>query len=274
MKFLVAGLLLVGATNAFALNLQGYRFSDSYRYSLLHDSMKENFKGDYVISASTAYVKNPLYLSDSKASRRFSNIISYHHIGTLGYSHFITPTFSLGLDVNYIRNEVAGKEFSGLADTIVKGRWNVYQKSNYSFGINAQLYIPTGKEKAFTTTDSVGGAFNLVNEFTSQKWHFLVSGGYSNAKKNRYEIIDYRGLLLTQVGVSYDATETMNINLEAVNTYSTTDEHLQDEGDYYLTFKNKIKDSVSLYYGAGIAGFDKVNRDNYTFFLGAKISDL
>ena len=35
-----------------ALNLTGYRFTDSYRYALLEDSLLEKFEGRYVFTAS------------------------------------------------------------------------------------------------------------------------------------------------------------------------------------------------------------------------------
>lgn len=273
MKFFLKLFLLLISTNALALNLQGYRFSDSARYSLLDDSLKEKFPGKYVVTASMAYVKNPLYISDDKASERFANVISYHHITTLGYSYYISDELSVGADVNFVMNKVAGESYSDFADTILKARWNMYKKETFSISLNPQIYLPTGNEENYTTTDSLGGQLSVVTEFRSNKWHFLASLGYFNANKNEFQVVDYRSLWLSQFGISYDTNEDWITSLEAVNTYSTVDDHLQDEGDYYLTFKNKYNDTTSIHFGGGIAGFDEVNRDNYTFFAGIKFHE-
>ena len=274
MKLFLKLFLLLVSANAFALNLQGYRFSDSSRYSLLDDSLKEKFPGKYVVSASMAYVKNPLYISDNKASKRFENIISYHHITTLGYSYYVTDALSLGVDANFVMNKVAGESYSDFADTILKARWNLYKKETFSLSLNPQIFLPTGNKDNFTTTESVGGQLSVVSEFRSNKWHFLASLGYFNANDNTYSVIDYRSLWTTQFGISYDTNEDWVTSLEAINTYSTVDDHLQDEGDYYVTFKNNYSNSMSIHFGAGIAGVDEVNRDNYTFFAGLKFHEI
>lgn len=264
---------LVLSSNVFALNLQGYRFSDSYRYSILNDSLKEKFPGKYVVTASAAYVKNPFYVSDRKASKRFANIISYNEIATLGYSYYVNEKLAVGIDANYVRNKVAGTTYSDLADTILKARYNLYKQDTFSLALNPQIFVPTGKKKAFTTTNSLGGSLSLVSEFKSNKWHFLASLGYFSANNNEYQVVDYRSLFLSQLGVSYDLNEAWNMNFEAVNTYSTKSDHVQDEGDYYVTFKNRLNEQSSIYFGAGIAGLDEVNRDNYTMFAGVKFHE-
>jgi hypothetical protein len=271
-KILILASILASA-NALALNLQGYRFSDSYRYSILDDSLKDKFPGKYVATASLAYVKNPLYVTDKKVSKRYENIISYHEILTLGYSYYVNNDFSLGLDANYINNKVAGETHSDFADTIAKARWNLYRQNTFALSLNPQIFLPTGNKEAFTTTNSLGGSLSLVSEFASNRWHFLASLGYFSASGNEYSGIDYRNLLLSQFGVSYDLNDTWNMNLEAVNSYSTTQDHIQDEGDYYLTFKNKIKPQMSVNFGGGIAGVDEINRDNYTLFAGIKFHE-
>jgi len=273
-NFLVLSLVLA-STNALALNLQGYRFSDSYRYSILDDSLQEKFAGKYVVTASVGYVKNPLYYSDEQtATSRKVNIIHQNQIATLGYSRYINNELSLGLDANYIMNDVYGKDYSGLGDTVAKARYNFYKKEEVSLSLNPQIFIPTGNKEAFTTTGSLGGSLSLVGEYAKEKWHFLASAGYFSANENKASVIDYRNLLTSQLGISYDANEKWNVNLEAVNTYSTVGDNDQDEGDYYVTFKNKVKDTFSLNFGAGMAGVDEVNRDNYTLFAGIKFHEI
>lgn len=265
--------LLLLSTNAMALNLQGYRFSDSYRYSVLDDSLNEKFPGKYVVTASVGYVSNPLYLSDEEGSERFENIISYNQIATVGYSHYVNNTLSVGIDANYIINKVAGESFSGLGDTVAKARWNFYKKDDVSVSLNPQIFLPTGNKDAFTTTDSLGGSLSAVSEYSKEKWHFLASLGYFSAGGNKYEVIDYRNLMMSQLGVSYDINEKWNGNFEAVNSYSTTGDTAQNEGDYYITFKNKVKNTLSAHFGGGIAGLDEVNRDNITLFAGVKFHE-
>ncbi len=70
--------------NALAINLQSFRFSDSYRYSLVEDSYQEKFKGDYVFSTSLGYTNGPFYVSDAGVSQLENEIINYQYILTIG----------------------------------------------------------------------------------------------------------------------------------------------------------------------------------------------
>lgn len=58
--FLILSFLV--SFKAFAINLQSFRFTDGYRYSLVEDSYQEKFKGSYVFSSAVGYTNAPFTL--------------------------------------------------------------------------------------------------------------------------------------------------------------------------------------------------------------------
>ena len=258
---------------AFALNLQGYHFSDSYRYSLLDDSMMEKFDGKYVVTASYGNVQSPFYYSDRNLNDFKDKIISYNQVLTAGFSYYLNKNVSLGIDVNAINNKVFGDTHTTLADTVLKSRINIRRTKDFSLSLNPQITLPTGATKNFSTADSVGGGLSVVAEKTLNRFHFLASlGGYS-AKNNVYSDVDHRQLLLTQLGVSYDLHDRLNLNFETFRNFPTVDDKLQDEGKYFLTAKHKTHERFSTYGGAGVTGWDRVERKTYSLFVGIKIHE-
>lgn len=270
MSLLLASLF---SLSSYALNLQGYRFTDSYRFATLDDSLQEKFDGNYVLTASAAYIKSPFYYTDEDATNRLSDIINYMYVGTIGYSYYLTDRLSLGGDLGIVHNKVYGNSKTSLGDFTLKGKWSFYQSESFSFSINPQLYLPTGKSNNFSTVDSIGGSLSFVGEYVVKKWHFLASLGYFNAKKNRFDIVDYRSLILSQLGISYDLSKKWNINLESIRNFTTAGDSYQDEGDYYLVMKNKMTNTLSTYFGGGLAGLADIDRNNYTIFAGLKFSE-
>ena len=134
---------------AFALNLQGYHFSDSYRYSLLDDSMMEKFDGKYVVTASYGNVQSPFYYSDRNLNDFKEKIISYNQVLTAGFSYYLNKNVSLGIDVNAINNKVFGDTHTTLADTVLKSRINLRRTKDFSLSLNPQITLPTGATKNF-----------------------------------------------------------------------------------------------------------------------------
>lgn len=272
-QLFVLSLCLLSIFPAKAINLQGYRFSDSYRFAIMDDSLKDKFAGDYVLTSSLAYIKSPFYVTDQNISTKRSDIIKYSYVGTLGFSYYLTTNFSLGADLNVVHNKIFNEKKTSLADSVLKAKWNVYRSEDFSVALNPQVYVPTGKLSNFTTMDSVGGALNLIGEYSFNRFHILGSVGYFYAKNNQFQIVDYRSIVLSQLGLSYDINDFWNINLEANRNFTMAKDKHQDEGDYYLVAKNKTTESLSSYFGVGVAGLDKVDRHNYTAFVGIKFSE-
>lgn len=266
-------LTLLISPSVFALNLQGYHFSDSYRYSLLDDSLMEKFEGKYVVTASYGNVQSPFYYSDSNLNDLKEKIIDYNQVLTTGFSYYLNKNVSFGIDLSAINNKVFGESDTTLGDTILKSRINIRRTESFSLSLNPQIILPTGDEDNFTTVGSVGGSLSVVAEKTLDKLHFLASLGALSAKKNVYEDVDHRQLLLTQLGVSYDLTDKLNLNFETFRNFPLVDDKLQDEGKYFVTAKHKTHERFSTYGGAGVTGWDRVERKTYSLFLGIKIHE-
>ncbi len=269
-KFKITILLGLVSFKAFALNLQSFRFSDGYRYSLVEDSYQEKFKGKYVLSSALSFTNSPFYLSDKAVSEVKNEIINYQSMLTLGGSWYYNNDLALGIDLNLSQSEVLEENYTSLADTILKARWNLYRSSSYSFALNPKLFLPTGKTRDFTTINSPGVSLSGVNEYKMNSWHFLGSLGYFHSANNKFSIVDYRNLILLNLAVSYDVSADWTVNTEMIKNFTTNRAHRQDEGDYYVTAKYKIHPLCGLFFGGGIAGLDEIDRNNYTVFAGLK----
>lgn len=259
--------------SAFALNLQGYRFSDSYRYSLLDDSLQEKFDGRYVITASYGVIHSPFYYSDTYLHERREKIIDANHILTTGFSYYLSDRISVGLDLNAVHNTVFNDTHTTLGDSVVKAKFNLVRGETFSFSLNPQVFIPTGDESNFSSMGSVGGALSAVGEKSFNKFHVLASVGALSAKDNAYVDVDHRQLLLTQLGLSYDVSEKFNLNLESYRNFPLVNDTLQDDGKYFLTGKHKTTETISTYFGAGATGLNRVQGKSLSAFFGIKFSE-
>jgi hypothetical protein len=271
MRLLLIGFIATSSLNAFALNLQSYKFSDSYRYSVVDDSYKDKFKGNYLLTSSLGFTNSPFYVADEDVTKLESEIIRHQSIFTLGGTYYLNNHLTLGIDLNALHSNVLGESHTTMGDTIIKARYNLLRSTSYSFSINPKLYLPTGRNNNFSTTNSLAGSLSGVGEYRFSDFHFLGSLGYFHGPDNKYSIVDYRNLVLLTVAASYDLSQDWSINGEAVKNFTTNRSYRQDEGDYYLTFKYKAHQMVGVFFGAGIAGLDEIDRNNYTIFAGIKV---
>lgn len=259
---------------ALALNLQSYRFSDSYRYALLEDARKESFPGKFVFTTSFGHVHSPFYVSDKKLNELRREIIKYNNVLTAGASYYISDALSVGVDLSAINNSVLGETYVDLADTILRGRYRFFQNERTSLSLNPQVYLPTGQEDNFSTVETLGASLLIAGEHQiSRRLHVLGSIGGFSGKDNRYLEVDHRQLLLTQLGVSYDLSDRWNLNAEIYRNFPTMNDNLQDEGKYFLTAKHKLLSRASLYFGVGATGLGAVERNTYSTFIGIKFHE-
>ncbi len=270
-KVLVSLVAFLAVNSSWAINFQHYQFNDSYRYSVLDDSLFESFKSDFVFSASLARVKNPVYISDADVTRLYGAFIEYNNVLTLSGSYFVSKDLSLGAQINYLDNKVLGVKRNDLADSSLKMKYNLYRDKEYSLSLNPSLLLPTGKKKMYSTSESLGGELLVVGETKLYGINLLASLGYRHADKNRFGIIDYRDQLLTGFGVSYDIFPDLNLNFEMNRDFTMINDYRQDMGGYFLTMKYKAHDSFSIYAGGGLAGVNEIDRETQTYFIGLKV---
>ena len=259
---------------AFALNLQSYQFSESYRYAILNDSLKETFPGKYVATLSLGHVHSPFYYSDTYLHEMRRKIIDSNQVLTTGFSYYLSEKISVGVDISAIHNEVFDKSYTSLGDTVFKSRFNLIKsKKNFSLSLNPKVYFPTGKEENFSTMGSVSGSLSIVAEKNFRKLHLLASIGGLSSRENAYVDVDHRQLLLTQLGLSYDLNERFNVNLESYRNFPLVKDNYQDEGKYFLTGKHKTHERFSTYFGAGLSGWGELQRNTYSAFAGIKFHE-
>lgn len=274
LKLLSAATLIALTLPAAAVNLQGYRFTDSYRYSVLDDSLLERFAGNYVLTASLNHIHSPVSISNNSYNISAGRYIKQTNMLTLGYSYYFSDSVAVGLDTQIVRNSNDDEASYFMGDSILKGKINLFREDGWSLSVNPQLFIPTGASNSFAEVEQLAGALSVVGEKSLlSKLHFLASLGYFSGRENIYDAIDYRDLILAQLGVSLDLTESWNLNGEIYRNFLTSRDYGQDEGTYFVTMKNKTTESISTYFGLGVAGASELDRDNYTLFAGLKFSE-
>lgn len=268
---MLAALFLI--QNSYALDLQSYNFTNSYRYSILEDSLKEKFPGNYVFGTSYGYVNSPFYYSDTYLHELREEIIDSSSVFTAGFTYYFSQNASLGIHSSLIHNNVFDESHTTLGDTQILSKINIMRDSNLSLSVNPQIYIPTGATENFTTRNSLSAGLNIVAEKSFDRFHVLASLGGHFSKNNVYEDVDHRQLLLAQLGFSYDVSDRINVNLESYRKIPLVDDVLQDEGKYFLTAKHKTHKNFSTYYGAGVSALEEVQRKTYSFLIGIKIHE-
>ena len=267
----LTSLALLYSFPSLALNLAGHQFSDSYRYSLLNDSLMEKFPGRSIGTLSLGSIHSPFYYSDTYLHDKRKDIIDSNQVLTAGFSYYVSDRIAVGVEANAIHNTVFNDTATSLGDTIIHSKFNLTRSKDFSLSINPRVSLPTGKEENFTSQGSVGGALNVVAEKSFNKFHLLASIGGLSSKDNRYADVDHRQLLLTQLGLSYDVSEKLNVNIESWRNIPLVNDTLQDEGKYYLTAKYRATNNLSGYGGLGVSGLTSVTRDTYSAFIGIKI---
>lgn len=266
-------LLFLVSQSALALNLQSYRFTDSYRYAVLDDALNEKFEGKYIFTTSIAHMNSPFYFSDSNVNDLKREIIDYNNILTAGFSYYFSRDVAVGIDLNAINNSVADDSFTTFADSSIKARMAVLRGETYSLSINPSVIIPTGNPDNFSTMGSVSGAISAVLEKSMDRLHLLASLGASSSKNNVLDEVDHRQLLLSQLGVSYDLNDKWNTNAEIYRSFPLVDDKYQDMGQYLLTAKHKTHKNFSTYFGGGASGLEPVQRNTYLVFVGLKFHE-
>lgn len=266
-------LVIFSTQSAFALNLQSYRFSDSYRYAVLDDALKEKFDGKYIFTASIAHMNSPFYFSDKNLNENKREIIDYNNILTAGFTYYLSDKISVGVDLNAVQNETLNQSYTSFADSVIKSRISLMKGETHSFSINPQVIIPTGNPDNFSTMGSVSGAISGVFEKSMNRFHLLASVGVLSSKNNEFEDVDHRQLLLSQLGASYDLDDKWNMNAEIYRNFPLVDDKYQDMGQYLLTAKHKTGKRFSTYFGGGASGLDDVQRNTYVAFAGIKFHE-
>jgi outer membrane protein OmpA-like peptidoglycan-associated protein len=269
MKYFIFFLLAFQA-HAGSLNLIGHRFTDSYRYSILDDSLQDRHAKNYILSGSYGYVKSPFYFTDQDDNRQ-NDIISYNHALTYGLSRYFGTDWLVGFQGAMVNNKVLDKTYSTPGDTQIKAVWNFFRRS-FNASLNGKLWLPTGRGKNYSGAMGPGASLSLVSEKKLNRWNFLLSGGYQYFDNQVISAIDYGEIFLTQLGISYDLTEMWVINFETYRNFSFNTSDSTDEGDYFITAKFNNNHQLSSYAGVGVAGLDSPSRNNFTSFVGLKYS--
>lgn len=269
-KFLLL-FLFANMAQAGSLNLLGHRFTDSYRYSLLDDTLLEKHSSKNIFFGSYGYVKSPLYVTDGTNTSRLTDVISYNHAFIFGFTRYVRDNVAVGFDTAAVNNKVLGESKSGLADTNIKVRWN-FLRSWANFSLNSNLILPTGNMDHYTSAGGPGLSLSLAGEKKFNRISMLASFGYQYADNQELNEIDYRELLLSQLGISLDLSKYWVLNFETYRNLTFNSSDYLDEGDYFLTFKHTHRSGVQMYGGGGIASLKSPEKNNITLFAGLKYS--
>lgn len=277
--------LVHAQANEESINLQGYEFSDSYRYSILEDSGLLRFPGPFVITTSGAYVNTPLVVSDENSDSKVTDYLNNFWIMTFGGAWYASDIFSFGGSLNYISTTYSdsqptgygyennrGDTIAGLGDSSLYAKIRLFRDIEKKVGISfiPKIEFSTGDPESFSTDESERISGLIVLEKLWDRFGILLSSGYSTSSSAVYQQIDYRQMLPINIGLSWKLNSAWNINVESSRSIALNGGDKQDVGDYYLTLKGKAFKYASFYTGFGIAGANDVDQDNWTIFAGLK----
>lgn len=271
-SFLLVALCFFKIDSVEALDVQDYRFTNSYRYSILEDTSSERFKGKNTFTASYAHVSSPFYLINTVNNTLYQEIVKSYDMITLGGSYRYGPKLQFMVDTAVIKAKILNEEETAIGDTHLKAKYLIFGNKRHAFSFIPELVLSTGSEIAFTTRSGLGLVLRGTYEHHVGRLHFLGSLGYDSGSQNTFYNIDNTQLILTELGFSLDLIKNWNVNFEMTSTYNlnTLANQSKREGDYYITFKNRTSLDFSTYAGLGIASLSAPDKMNKTFFLGLK----
>lgn len=270
-KAAAVGLILLG-NSAQAINLTSYQFTDSFRYSTLEDSGVETFSRRYVLTSSYSHIESPLLVTDKSVSTVRNSYINSYDLLTLGLGYRLNQDLSFGFNTSIVNAQVLDKSKTSFADSELKLKKLLFKQDKASLSINPEIILPTGQESTFSSGKQLGARVRGVYETSIENFHFLASAGFSHQNQNKYQIINYQNLLVTELGVSFDLSDKTNLNLELNRNFTFATDYRQDDGDYFVTIKHRAYTDASIYGGVGVAGINEVDRENLTAFVGVKLS--
>ncbi len=259
-------------TPTHALDVLEYKFTNSYRYSLLEDANLEQFERKYILTTSFAHIASPFYIQDTKTGSVFKKVVSSYDLISLGASYLVNDNFQVMLETAIVKASVLTEKEIAVGDTHIKGKYLIWKNTKQAFSLAPEIIVATGSEMAFTTRTRLGMALRATYEHHFDKLHFVGSLGLDYGKENKFSNIDNSTMMLAEFGASYDIAKDWNLNFEMlrwINTTSGTGQSSQ-EGDFYLTAKHNTSKDYALYGGLGIAGLSDPDKMNKTIFLGLK----
>lgn len=266
---LIATLMATGSAGA--INLQTYQFTDSYRYSILDDTGHEHFQGPLVLTGSLSHTELPVVVTSEDNNDYVRGLVDHFEVLSLGGSYrFESLPLTLGLEAQFLQTATVTEKFSYLGDTRVKAKYRVWNSERNAISLNPELILPTGDADRFGGVGSVAGKIRAVWESQLSDLHLLASLGYGSADKNQYQIIDYRQMFLTSLGLSWDLTEKLGLNFETYRDFAFGGNTRQDDGDLFVTLKHKTFEDGGVYGGFGLGGIGEWERKNWTLFAGVK----
>ncbi|MCB9092053.1 MAG: OmpA family protein [Halobacteriovoraceae bacterium] len=285
---LVVFFLLLISSRVFAINLQSYTFSDSYRYSLIEESLMLKHPGNWVLTSSLAYINEPLVQTNAAQDQKLGVIIDNFKVLSLGFSYYLARWMSIGAEAYVINSTLSDdntliaqaeaaesldiKDGTNIGDFMIKSNIRLLRlkESKFAISVIPKIYFPTGDNETFTSDDEIRWSVLGVMEKIWTRWGFQFAAGYSYAKDAIFDIIDYEQLFNIQMGAYYRITSDWNINFEMTRAFSLSNNDTQDTGDYYATTRVAVHPNFDLHGGLGVAGFNEVDRGNLTVFAGLK----
>lgn len=262
--------IFIFPVSTYGINLQGFKFSDSYRYSFLEDAGLEEFSRPLTFYTSGAFINKPLYLTDSSSSTFRQDIIKNYSLLYFGFSYRIDENFKLGLESSIIRTKVFDKTKNNFGETKIKVKMLLMNQNDSKLSLTTSLHLPSGHQETFTSSGSIGGSFMATYEKKMRLLNVLAGIGYYHSDKNKFSIINYRNLALIEFGLSYDINSFWNFNAEINRNFTLATDKNQDAGSYYLSLKHKTMENLNTYLGTGISGFDNLGKNSWSIFSGIK----
>ncbi len=276
LSFLFAIFLLL-SSDAYALDVEFFRFTNSKSYALTDDALLENSFVDssypWILTGAYDYVKVPLSIrtDDSRSQEIISSLSAFH----LGGGYRIKENILIGART-YLATIDEGTNKTHWGDSVVELKWRFFQDANSAIAFAPNVTIPTGTSQ-YTTNNRKFAEYVGFNYERTFGW-FQLSGmlGFSNKPGAtfdhgpNYTKLDYKQSLYTAIGTIFPLTETWALNVEGYRHNQLKGNQHPNEG--YVGFRNQTTPSISTFFGTSVGGIIDKTSNDYRLSFGLKFT--
>ncbi|MCT4642390.1 MAG: OmpA family protein [Bacteriovoracaceae bacterium] len=261
--------------SAYGINLQKFHFSNSPTFATLEDGILDEglISNDYkyILVGSYNYVRAPFVEIDN--NNRSQDIISWMHTFNLGGAYKFNKNLQLGLStfftyqnsIPYDSNSNDEEKDFSLGDTTIDLKYKFFEKSRLAVAFTPRLYIPTGEENAYLSTDEIGYYLGFALDKAFSFFQLAINLGHKANTGAIYEkngqIVDHESQFHFSVGALIPLVGNWDFTAEFFRDtpYESNNVQAPSEGSVGLRYGHSTQAATFLGVGAGSTNEDDAN---------------
>lgn len=260
-------------SQAFAVNVQQSRFSESFDYITLPDSGDSTDRfGFPSLMLSYDFAKNPLVTKNVGNSSRTNILIESFSSLSIGLHQVLSSRWALTIDTALNNAELpSSKESSQLSDLNLKLRYRFKETNKSKYSVHFTGRVPIGEETLYLSDESFGYGLKLQYERSlGDSINMTALVGYLYSEEAEFLDLDYVNRLQTSLGFNYKITKRFHFNSEWSRDWTLPFNSNLNPNELLFSFKYHPSKSFLMFLGAGTGSFNKEDSSDYRLFTGVK----